>query len=159
MQQALDVEGDHIEWNFDISIITLYVPINVIGKVLFIYWIIAGKLYNNINWTPDYVQFVNFKNWSEGIFHSQLAPAILFSRQVFVRLPHTVKVSDEFLEGVVVANMTNWRHVYGNCTLKLQLATHDKNTLPSEYTNVSQEFIEDVSKGRMRQTGTIASLL
>ncbi|KAF2360648.1 Alpha-macroglobulin receptor-binding [Trinorchestia longiramus] len=65
--------------------------------------------------------------------------------EVFVRLPQTVKLTDQYLEGVVVGNMSNWRHVYGNCTLQLQSAYHEKNTLPNdtEFSEVFTEFVYD----------------
>ncbi|XP_047740620.1 CD109 antigen [Hyalella azteca] len=65
--------------------------------------------------------------------------------EVFVRLPHTVKTVDERLTGVVVANMTNWRHVHGNCSLLLQSAFHSKNSIPSDadFSTVYNEFIHN----------------
>ena len=66
--------------------------------------------------------------------------------QVFVRVPQTVQAGAEVLSGVVVANMTNWRHVYGNCSLKLQMARHTINKLPETFSTIHEEFVEDVSK-------------
>lgn len=61
--------------------------------------------------------------------------------EVFVRLPMTVQTSAEFVEGVVVANMTNWRDVFGNCTIKLQYASHPPATRPTHFVDVHTEFI------------------
>ncbi|XP_050702985.1 uncharacterized protein LOC126988673 [Eriocheir sinensis] len=71
--------------------------------------------------------------------------------EVFVRLPPTLKTSDEVVEGVVVANMTNWRDVFGNLTLKLQYAPTGHHTphppylnLADNFTDVHEEFIMPV---------------
>ncbi|XP_068231654.1 CD109 antigen-like [Palaemon carinicauda] len=61
--------------------------------------------------------------------------------EVFVRLPLTFKTSDEYVEGVVVANMTNWRYVLGNCTLKLQYATHQFGEVPESFVDAYEEFV------------------
>lgn len=69
--------------------------------------------------------------------------------EVFVRMPQTLRTSAEVVEGVVVANMTNWRDVFGNLTIKLQYAPHGHHephaphdNLPDNFTDVYQEFIE-----------------
>ncbi|XP_069981512.1 CD109 antigen [Penaeus vannamei] len=61
--------------------------------------------------------------------------------EVFVRLPPTIKTTEEYVEGVVVANMTNWRDVLGNCTLKLQWARHSPEELPTVFQDAHVEFI------------------
>ena len=67
-------------------------------------------------------------------------------------MPQTLKTSSEVVEGVVVANMTNWRDVFGNLTIKLQFAPPDHHQphaphqdLPDNFTDIHQEFIEGVS--------------
>lgn len=67
-------------------------------------------------------------------------------------MPQTLKASAEVVEGVVVANMTNWRDVFGNLTIKLQFAPPGHYNphppyvdLPDNFTDVHQEFIEAVS--------------
>ncbi|KAG7158739.1 C-type lectin-like 8, partial [Homarus americanus] len=68
--------------------------------------------------------------------------------EVFVRLPLTVQTSAEYVEGVVVANMTNWRYVQGNCTLKLQFARHDDDQpIPEHFTDAHVEFVRVNLKG------------
>ncbi|KAK8743670.1 hypothetical protein OTU49_001200, partial [Cherax quadricarinatus] len=62
--------------------------------------------------------------------------------EVFVRLPLTVQTSAEYVEGVVVANMTNWRDVFGNCSIKLQFARHDYTQIPDTFTDAHHEFID-----------------
>ena len=64
--------------------------------------------------------------------------------QVFVRLPLTVNTRSESIKGVIVANMTNWRNVYGNMTLRLDYASHDAEDLPKDYELAHEEFIIDV---------------
>lgn len=71
-----------------------------------------------------------------------------------MRLPPTLKTSDELVEGVVVANMTNWRDVFGNLTLKLQYAPPGHHyphpphlNLTENFTDVHEEFIMPVSIG------------
>nr|XP_045602144.1 CD109 antigen-like [Procambarus clarkii] len=61
--------------------------------------------------------------------------------EVFVRLPLTVLTTAEYVEGVVVANMTNWRSVFGNCSIKLQFARHDYAHIPASFTDAYHEFI------------------
>ncbi|XP_069194402.1 CD109 antigen isoform X2 [Procambarus clarkii] len=61
--------------------------------------------------------------------------------EVFVRLPLTVHTTAEYVEGVVVANMTNWRNVFGNCSIKLQFARHDYAHIPDSFTDAYEEFI------------------
>ncbi|XP_050702984.1 LOW QUALITY PROTEIN: CD109 antigen-like [Eriocheir sinensis] len=62
--------------------------------------------------------------------------------EVFVRLPPTLKTSDEVVEGVVVANMTNWRDVFGNLTLKLQYAPAGHHTPHPPYLNLADNFTD-----------------
>ncbi|KAK4320554.1 hypothetical protein Pmani_008591 [Petrolisthes manimaculis] len=62
--------------------------------------------------------------------------------EVYVRLPHTVQTEAEFLEGVIVANMTNWRDVIGNCTIHLQYAIHDHpEHIPQAFSTVYEEYV------------------
>lgn len=44
----------------------------------------------------------------------------------------------------MVANMTNWRDVLGNCTLKLQWARHSPEELPTVFQDAHVEFIQEV---------------
>ncbi|XP_076035144.1 CD109 antigen-like [Oratosquilla oratoria] len=62
--------------------------------------------------------------------------------EVFVRMPHYFKTSDEFVSGVIIANMTNWRTVIGNCTVKLQMAQHPDHELPETFTDIYTEFTD-----------------
>ncbi|KAB7501149.1 Antigen, partial [Armadillidium nasatum] len=61
--------------------------------------------------------------------------------EVFVRLPHTFKVTDDAITGVVVANMTNWRDVHGNCSVKLQIATNEDFPIPTRFETIHSEFL------------------
>lgn len=67
------------------------------------------------------------------------------SSQVFVRLAHAFKASEEYISGVVVANMTNWRYVRGNCSLKLQVATNNDFPIPTQFQTISEQFFFNVS--------------
>ncbi|XP_045132663.1 CD109 antigen-like [Portunus trituberculatus] len=69
--------------------------------------------------------------------------------EVFVRMPQTIKASSEMVEGVVVANMTNWRDVFGNLTIKLQFTFPGEysphpphHDVPDNFTDVFEEFVE-----------------
>ncbi|KAB7495813.1 Antigen, partial [Armadillidium nasatum] len=60
--------------------------------------------------------------------------------EVFVKLPQTFLSSDEFLSGTVIANLTNWRDVHGNCSLKLQIGSNKDHPVPTMYETLYTEL-------------------
>ncbi|CAL4077776.1 unnamed protein product, partial [Meganyctiphanes norvegica] len=62
--------------------------------------------------------------------------------EVMVRLPHTLDASEHHIEGVVVANMTNWMQVMGNLSIHLQYSQHHYKDLPTDFITIHKYFLE-----------------
>ena len=54
-------------------------------------------------------------------------------------------VKDEEIVGVIVANMSNWRDVYGNCSIKLQVAKDNDAPVPTSYQTIYKKSFANVN--------------